>query len=136
MRKLFLDDVRMPINAYNLVTEKPGLYTSDDWDIVRNYKEFVNYITTNGLPDLISFDHDLSLEHIKYFFNNGGHQNPPDPSDADFIEKTGYDCAKWLVNYVEDNNLKLPEYIVHSANPIGRKNIQTYLDNAKKVLNL
>lgn len=136
MRKLFLDDERMPINAYNLVTEKPGLYTSDDWDIVRNYKEFVNYITTNGLPDLISFDHDLSLEHIKYFFNNGGHQNPPDPSDADFIEKTGYDCAKWLVNYVEDNNLKLPEYIVHSANPIGRKNIQTYLDNAKKVLNL
>jgi hypothetical protein len=49
-----------------------------------------------------------------------------------FSEKTGYDCAKWLVNFCMDNNLKLPEYYVHSMNPVGRRNILGYLDNYVK----
>jgi len=48
------------------------------------------------------------------------------------VEKTGLDCAKWLVDYCMDNNQKLPEYSVHSMNPAGGKNILEYLNNFKK----
>ena len=44
-------------------------------------------------------------------------------------EKTGYDCAKWLVEYCLDNDLSLPKYQVHSMNPVGKKNILDYLSN-------
>ena len=44
--KLYLDDVRNP--------------KSDGWVIVRTYDDFKSWITENGLPDEISFDHDLS----------------------------------------------------------------------------
>ena len=50
------------------------------------------------------------------------------------MENTGLDCAKWLVEYCLDNNTKLPDYIVHSANPAGKENIEKYLFNAKKHL--
>ena len=51
-------------------------------------------------------------------------------------EKTGFHCAKWLVDYCLDNDLRLPPFQVHSANPVGRQNIQSYLDNAKKYLKI
>ena len=46
-KKLYLDDERTP--------------KTDGWDIVRNYEDFENWITTNGLPDEVSFDHDLMM---------------------------------------------------------------------------
>jgi hypothetical protein len=50
--------------------------------------------------------------------------------------KTGYDAAKWLVQYCHSNCLPFfPEYNVHSANPVGKANIESYLSNAKKHLN-
>jgi hypothetical protein len=52
------------------------------------------------------------------------------------MEKTGLDCAKFLVEYCMIVGSLLPEYLVHSANPTGKKNIQAYLENAKKHLNL
>lgn len=113
MRKLYLDDIRNP--------------TTEGWDIVRSYYEFVNYIETNGVPDMISFDHDLGMEHIKYFFDNGGHDNPPNPQEVEFQTKTGYDAAKWLCNYCFENGIPLPEWNVHSANPVGRDNIKALL---------
>ena len=127
--KLFLDDTR------NL----DMIYPNDnpvEWSIVRDYHQFVNYIQKYGLPTFISFDHDLGLEHVKFYFNNGGHENPPDPSTASFTEKTGYDACKWLVGYCVEKNVKLPEFHVHSHNPIGAANIRDYLKNAKKHLDL
>lgn len=59
-----------------------------------------------------------------------------EPSDYQYSppirEKTGLDCAKWLVNLCMDNNLDLPDYIVHSMNPAGAKNIWEYLENYRK----
>jgi hypothetical protein len=52
------------------------------------------------------------------------------------MEKTGLDCAKFLVEYCMSVGSLLPEYLVHSANPTGKQNIQAYLENAKKHLNL
>ena len=65
MKRLYLDDLR-PI--------------PEGFDGVRSFEEFVGYVTANGLPDYISFDHDLGEE------------------------KSGYDCAKWLVEYCLDHN--------------------------------
>lgn len=120
-KKLYLDDIRTP--------------KTEGWDIVRSYDEFINWITENGIPDEVSFDHDLSREHTKYFFDNGGHENPPNPQKTQFIEKTGYDAAKWLGEYCIDNSISLPEFNVHSANPVGKANIESYLYNVKKYLN-
>lgn len=114
-QKLYLDDIRIP--------------KTDGWVVVRSYQEFVDWITKNGIPDEISFDHDLGMEHIKYYFDNGGHDNPPDPLNANFKEKTGYDAAKWLCNYCWENGLPLPSWGVHSANPVGRDNIKQLLKN-------
>jgi hypothetical protein len=57
-------------------------------------------------------------------------------------EKTGYDCAKWLVNYYYDNyetlesraekkrsGIVFPQIFTHSANPIGAANIMGYINN-------
>lgn len=93
MKKLYLDDLRSVPQGFIGV---------------RSYAEFVTYIETNALPDLISFDHDLGLN------------------------ESGFDCAKWLVNYCLDNNLRLPKFDVHSQNPVGKENILSLLQNFKK----
>jgi hypothetical protein len=49
-----------------------------------------------------------------------------------FIEKTGYDCAKWLVEYCIEKDLDLPTYYIHSMNPAGGNNIKKFLDRYKK----
>lgn len=121
MRKLYLDDIRNP--------------TTKGWDIVRSYDEFVDYVTKNGVPDMVSFDHDLGMEHIKFYFDNGGHENPPNPQEVQFETKTGYDVAKWLCDYCYENGLPLPEWNVHSANPVGRDNIISVLKSFEKKLN-
>jgi len=129
---LFLDDLREPIHVFKYTGDSD--YAEKQWVIVRNYAEFVSYIEVNGLPELVSFDNDLGLEHTRYFFENGGHENPPDPSKGNFVEKTGYEASKWLVDFCIDNKLELPKYKVHSKNPIGKLNIETYLGNYLKQL--
>ena len=57
---LYLDDLRT---------------TPEGFKRVYNYKEFVAYLQHYGLPDFISFDHDLGEE------------------------LSGYDCAKYLLDY-------------------------------------
>lgn len=98
MKKLYLDDIRIP--------------KTKGWDIVRSYDAFVKWIEKNGVPDEISFDHDLGDENTK----------------------TGYDAAKWIGEYCLDSGIPLPEYNVHSANPVGRANIEFYLNNISKHL--
>jgi Cyclic-phosphate processing Receiver domain len=129
MKRLFLDDIRMPEQAY-LYTKNPVFLKK--WDIVRTYEQFVEYITKNGIPDLIAFDHDLADDHYVKFLNS--HLVDYD-YDKDFKEKTGYHCAKWLTDYMLDNDIrKMPEYLVHSMNPAGRQNIKGLLSNFKKFL--
>lgn len=123
MIKLFLDDIRIPKDAIGLVSSNLNqFYWEKDWIIVRNYYEFCNYIQKFGLPDFISFDHDLADEHYM------------DVDNSEYEEKTGYECAKWLVDWCLENSLSLPKFVVHSANPIGKQNIESYLNNATKHL--
>lgn len=132
--KLFLDDFRKPIQCVNYMYRRIGnknpVYLQE-WVVVKNYDEFVDYITIHGMPELISFDHDLSDAHY-----SGEISNATDWEDYYLLsdrEMTGYDCAKWLVDYCETNNKPLPEFYVHSMNSVGTQNIQRYLDNYKKM---
>lgn len=131
MKKLlFLDDVRMPQDCASYMFGHRELYSQpvSNWTIVRNYNEFVKYIEKNGVPDLISFDHDLSDEHYSPEMYGENYND----LYKDFKEKTGYECAKWLVSYCSVNGVPPPDYIVHSMNPVGRDNIIKYLDSYKK----
>lgn len=95
--KMFLDDERHPI--------------IDDYIIVRSFEEATKHIAINGLPEFITFDHDLG------------------------IGKNGFDVAKWIIDYCLDNGIyKLPEWHVHSQNPVGAKNIRDILMSAEKHL--
>lgn len=115
---LFLDDIRDPVSV--TWVRLPNVDQSD-WKIVRDYQEFVSCIMTHGIPKFIAFDHDLA--DIHYYGND---------TTSDRHEDTGYDCAKWLAEYCMDNNFKIPDYVVHSMNPVGSENITRYLENAKK----
>lgn len=99
--------------VYNLFIddERYPAGNARDWTIVRSYKDAVMFIGWFGLPAKISFDHDLG----------------PD-------SKTGYDIAKWIVDYCLDNGLKPDfEYYVHSQNPIGKRNIEGLIDQFKQL---
>jgi hypothetical protein len=133
--KLFLDDVRIPKDAIGLVPNKHNkFYWENDWEIVTNYDDFVEYIELNGVPNFVSFDHDLGDTAMDEYFRNVATKGTLDYDNIK--EMTGLDCAKFLVEYCADENQPLPEYLVHSANPAGKKNIESYLENAKKHLSI
>ena len=136
--KLFLDDIRIPKDAINLIpTNFNRFYWENDWDIVRNYDEFVLHIEMNGVPEFVSFDHDLGEISYEIPANEILKMSDDDMLEKfGVIEKTGLDCAKFLVEYCADENIALPDYLVHSANPAGKENIEKFLENAKKHLNI
>jgi hypothetical protein len=120
MYKLYLDDIRVPTDSYKT--------TNDGWVVVRNYAEFVVEIVENGLPEVVSFDHDLEPDTIE--------GNPMDLKNCKIIyARTGFDCVKWLVEYCINTNAKLPECLIHSANPVGAENMLSYITSFKKSQN-
>jgi len=77
------------------------------WKVVRSFTDAIFLISRLGCPDFISFDHDLGEG------------------------KDGYDLAKWIVEKDLDAPGFIPKnfgYFVHSANIVGRVNIEKYLD--------
>lgn len=109
---LFLDDNRTLEMAWRMTSKTD--YLLKEWVIVRSYEEFVEYIEENGMPDLISYDHDL------------GDVNPEDPNH---LEKTGYSCVKWLIEYCLDYDINMTSYMIHTNNPRGRKDIHETIQN-------
>lgn len=130
--KLFLDDVRVPADclSYNYNT----IYKSSDWVIVKDYDEFCNCITERGLPHTISFDHDLADEHYRPpMYSRDGHYTNY-YTDGTFKEKTGYDCAKWFINWCITNQIHIDTKIyIHSMNPVGSLNIKSLFDTYHKI---
>ena len=118
-RLLFLDDLRNPADCLHYMGDRKNVDVSiyqKEWHVVRTYVEFVSWIETNGLPDFISFDHDLA-----------------DFDDDNMTEYSGMDCAKWLVEYCLDHKLTCPDFAIHSANPAGADNIAALLNNFKRM---
>jgi hypothetical protein len=90
------------------------------------------YHKLHGVPDVISFDHDLGDEHYAECENTPGildtAESEIEKHYSKFTEKTGYDCTKWLIEHKH-----LPQTcIVHSMNPVGKKNIEFILNGAYK----
>lgn len=117
MKKLlWLDDFRRPEDFIKTGGNLDGSGKLDggggngkvcaEYDItwVKNYEEFCKYINANGLPDIICFDHDLGEE------------------------KSGYDCAKFVVTYCQAHQLDIPEFEIQSSNVVGKENIRGVLN--------
>lgn len=101
---MFIDDIRDASKYY-------------DFPIVtvRSYYDAVQYVKDHGIPSFVSFDHDLADDSVP--------------------EMTGYSFAKFLIEHIMDNNsTERFEFLVHSANPVGKQNIECYLNNAFKHL--
>ncbi len=143
MYNLFLDDERNPADVTWV-----AIYNHAPFEVVRSFDEFVNFITQFGIPDFVTFDHDLADTHYKAMANvevEPGQKCKiwmPDEEgglnmSVDYgTEKTGYDCAKWLVDFCIDTGTKFPKYMVHSMNPIGKKRINDYIEWAKEKTNI
>lgn len=95
--KLFIDDVRDPLRVYG-----------ESMIVTRSYGESVEWMKIHGVPEFISFDHDLGEDG------------------------SGYDVARWMVDMDMDSNYSFipPDftYKIHSANTVGRGNIRGLLD--------
>jgi hypothetical protein len=122
---LFLDDIRNPEDVTWVSLPKV------EWTIVRSYKEFTTIIKKKGIPKFVAFDHDLSVYHYdNYHGIDAAGRVIIDYSR--FEEKTGYECAKFLVDRCIKKKVKFPEYVVHSMNPVGAKNIISYVESYNK----
>jgi hypothetical protein len=89
-------------------------------------------INKEGLPKIISFDNDLADEHYQAYIKYK--QTGLNIDNLKFTEKTGYDCACFVVDYCLNNRLDLPEYYVHSMNPVGKSNIVQTLERGREYL--
>jgi len=129
-QRIYLDDVRTPVDR--------------DWVVVRNYDEFVAKVKELGLENIstISLDHDLGESAMQEYYRNVSPNFELDYSNI--TEKTGLDCAKWIMNHFYDmnpkweltprdvkraKNMPFPTIYTHSANPIGSANIMGYINN-------
>ena len=124
---LWLDDMRDPVKylkkkvtkdsgaLYNNINFYRELMQKYDLEFtwVRTFEEFTDYIMKNGLPDLVSLDHDLGRGL-----------------------KKGAECAHWLKQYCAENGLKLPKFYAHSANPNGRAEINATLSDDSGIVPL
>ncbi len=121
MKKLYLDDVRTPVDK--------------DWIIVRDYEQFVSKIQDIGLEniELISLDHDLGDTAMSEWRKNVYHNYSLNYDNI--LEKTGMDCTKWLVEQWLDGK-PVVDVVVHSANAIGSANMMGYINNYRHVSKL
>ena len=114
MRILWVDDIRDPFsNMYgSFILKALGIssYPNDTqitW--VKNFAGFCNTIENEDMYDVIFFDHDLGEE------------------------ESGKDCANFLIDYCIDNNIDVPQCYSQSSNPVGRKNILSYIESYEKI---
>jgi hypothetical protein len=88
--------------------ERPRRHTPDGFVGARSTEEAKELVLARGLPSFMDLDHDL-----------GG-----DDKVMGFL--------RWLSDMYPDG--PVPEYLIHSENPEGRKNIQAFLSSWKRSL--
>lgn len=92
--------------SYKLFIDDLRFPVTDDWVIARQSGDAINIVQQNGFPQEISFDHDLGYDDTSIRF------------------------LHWIAEALMDGKLTIPEnftYSVHSQNPVGAKNIHTYM---------
>lgn len=116
--KIYLDDVRTPLDW--------------DWIIVRNYDQFVSKINEVGLEniELISLDHDLDRTAMVEWSKNTYENYQINYNNIK--EKTGLDCAKWLIEQWKEGK-PVVDVVIHSANAIGSANMMGLINHYRHV---
>jgi hypothetical protein len=108
--KLFIDDLRNP--------------PDDTWTIARTGQEAIVEIGKDIISwtlfeepriEIISFDHDLA--------------------DTNTPEVTGYTVLQYIEELVYTSEYKPPALLIHSANPVGRKNMQRCIESIQRKIN-
>lgn len=96
------------------------LYLDDErnapsgWKLVKTPKDIINHLKKHNVTDL-SLDHDLGDD------KNIG---------------TGYDVLNWIEKEVFSNkSFKLPNILIHTANPAARKKMELALSSIKRLYN-
>lgn len=116
--KIYLDDVRTPLDW--------------DWIIVRNFDQFVSKVNEVGLEniELISLDHDLDRTAMVEWSKNTYENYQIDYNNIK--EKTGLDCAKWLIEQWKEGK-PVVDVVIHSANAIGSANMMGLINHYRHV---
>lgn len=99
--RLFIDDERLPPDD------------GGQWEVARSSTLALRIVQEQGVPDFISFDHDL-----------GG-----DDTSMRFLHQ--------LAELLLDRRVELPAgfaFYIHSQNPVGRDNIQAFMASLTKAL--
>lgn len=104
---LWVDDARNPMENDWLNFSPIGKNCKTVW--AQSYQEAIDFLEKEW-PDAICLDHDLGEE------------------------KSGYDIAKFIVEKCINKGKTLPSFASQSANPVGRENILSLLQNFKKFI--
>lgn len=110
--KLFLDDYRTP----EMVTWKR--LPSGPWVIVANWTEFKGVVDVRGVPEFVTYDHDLADIHY---------------TGTGQIELSGVECAEYLVGRCRELDIPHPPYEIHSMNPVGAVRIRNTIEDYNRV---
>jgi hypothetical protein len=127
---LWLDDLRNPFSGNWIRDFAPEYFSLGKIIWVKSYDDFTKWIKYNGLPQKICFDHDLGEDVAMELVSYG--MTKSKAREVKKLAKSGFDCAKWLVDYCLDNKIQMPEWEIQSANPVGKENINSLLNNARK----
>lgn len=120
---LFLDDFRNPDDGSMLYCRECVDYPEMKWEIARNYDEFKTLIDEKGIPDFISYDHDLYDEHYDVSMWYGLDQY--NKVAQGFKHPTGLECTQYLLDKL--GNQYHPPYRAHTRNPAGKTRIDSLI---------
>src|SRR6478672_488672 len=95
---LYVDDVRMPCDTYGTDGKGSGI-PAPEWTLVRTVED-AKTLLAHSLVRVLSLDHDLGCG------------------------ETGYDLIKWISYHDHWGNIQ--NIFVHSANPVGARNIKEF----------
>ena len=115
---IFIDDERMPGDVTWVAI--PQLPEGESWRIVRSHADLLHALADakhHKTPiKRITFDHDLGFGHGLSDKNtlNGNH------------------CANEVCNVIVDEGWPIPEYTVHSLNPVGAEKIMRTMNDLQR----
>ena len=98
--------------------------------IVKSHEAFVQELgkrwEIGEFPKLVSFDHDLDGEHYDPSMWKG--VEAFEHVYKQFTEPTGRRSAEFLVSFCREQNIPLPECLIHTMNPAGEVRIKRTLN--------
>lgn len=102
VRGFFLDDWRWPKDVEKTMPYPPGI----QWRRMKTPVDFecwLEFALDEAVewPEFISFDYELNFREKT--------------KDGKMVEKTGLDCLRFLLAFIEKHNKEVPELFFHSS---------------------